>query len=112
MDEADVNFIDEVKEPPRQYRALICLTATIPQTEKGYELKRLKSLQFKMNEGFGYIPFSPPNPEKIETIANFFTQKNERNACLVFADESILETVKQEAQKNYKNVEVNCKNMD
>ena len=112
VDEADVNFIDEVREPPRQYRALICLTATIPQTEEGYELNRLKSLQFQMNEGFGYTPFSPPAPEKIETIENFFTQKNERNACLVFADESNLERVKREAQKHYSEVKVNCEDMD
>ena len=112
IDEADVNFIDEAEKPPKQYRSLICLTATIPEIERGFVKERLQELKFHIDDDYGYKPFAPPEPEAVESIQDFFENKSKRCGVLVYTDAAQLDKVREEAKQHFDTVEVNCKDLN
>ena len=113
IDEADRLLIDDLQEAPKNCRACIGFTATIPDhsQESCFEAMWLKHLKFEIRINFGYSETLKDIDCVIPNLAAFFD-----NSCsgskLVWCNIEVSSEVKREAEARGFKVEIDCDNLD
>ena len=111
IDEADKLLIDDAEEPPKNCKACIGFTATIPSGKEGDVVQdRLKKFKIEIWNNFGYKNDGLNVDAEVASIVEFF-QIAKHRAKLVFCSAGkVLKVTQQAVDKNFKIIQ-DCKDL-